>query len=173
MKKVYDIPLEHMRNTESNRRVYSTEEEAPAINTCGGGNREPKVAVTLLGGLGELKSNSGTQFYNQDRVYDAEGLSTAIPTSFNPYYGEKENNEVKKLTIRKLTEDECYRLMGFEQKDTNACREAGQSMAHIYHQAGDSIVTTVLASIFGELLGIDYRPIVEAYADKLHKEVAE
>ena len=28
----------------------------------------------------------------------------------------------KKLRIRKLTEGECYRLMGFEEKDTNACK---------------------------------------------------
>lgn len=76
-----------------------------------------------------------------------------------------------KLRIRKITEAECYRFMGFEKKDYEACRDIGQSAASIYHQAGDSIVTTVLVGIFGELLGVDYRPIIERYADNLHVEV--
>lgn len=76
------------------------------------------------------------------------------------------------LRIRKLTEGECYRLMGFERKDTDACKAAGQSAMNIYHQAGDSIVTTVLAAIFGELLGMkDYVEKIERYVDSLHAEV--
>lgn len=81
--------------------------------------------------------------------------------------------KTKKLRIRKLTEGECYRFMGFEQKDTEACRSAGQSKANIYHQAGDSIVTTVLVGIFGELFDMDYESKIERYCDKLHNEVSE
>ena len=35
-----------------------------------------------------MKSNNGTQFYEQDRIYDGDGLATAIPAekSFHPYY---------------------------------------------------------------------------------------
>ena len=75
------------------------------------------------------------------------------------------------LRIRKLTEGECYRLMGFERKDELACKAAGQSKSNIYHQAGDSIVTTVLMGIFGELLGLDHERKIEEYADRLHEEV--
>lgn len=38
-----------------------------------------------------------------------------------------------------------------------------QSNATIYHQAGDSIVVTVLIAIFGKLLGIDYEEIIKKY----------
>ena len=76
----------------------------------------------------------------------------------------------KRLRIRKLTEGECYRLMGFEEKDTEACKAVGQSKANIYHQAGDSIVTTVMVGIFGELLGYDYVKAIENHSDKLHNE---
>lgn len=76
----------------------------------------------------------------------------------------------KKLRIRKLTEGECYRLMGFEEKDTEACKAVGQSKANIYHQAGDSIVTTVLVGIFGELQGFDYEKAINRYVDRLHNE---
>ncbi len=77
-----------------------------------------------------------------------------------------------KLRIRKLTEAECYRFMGFEKKDYEACVKAGQSAANIYHQAGDSIVTTCLVGIFGEIFGLDYRKAIQDYADKLHAEVS-
>lgn len=130
--------------------------------------------VIVLGGIGEKKSNSGTQYYEQNRIYGG-GLLTAIPAekSFHPWYRVWERTMEKntKLRIRKITEAECYRFMGFEKKDYEACRDAGQSAANIYHQAGDSIVTTVLAAIFGEILGIEYRPIIESYADRLHGEI--
>lgn len=154
---------------DSIRRVYSTSALAPSVVTNGGGNHE--IKVVLWGGIGDKKSNGGTQWYEQDRIYDAEGLATAVPaeSAFHPYYTSKEIG-MKKLRIRKLTEGECYRLMGFEVEDTNACKSVGQSKANIYHQAGDSIVTTVLCGIFGELLNIDYKKAIEEYTKKLHEE---
>ena len=117
-----------------------------------------------------------------DRVYSSEGVSFAVTTS--PFFqgnaleesgmlGRKEDGMSMRLRIRKLTEGECYRLMGFEEKDTEACREIGQSKSAIYHQAGDSIVTTVLMGIFGEMLGIDYEAKIKDYVEKLHKEVEQ
>lgn len=39
--------------------------------------QEPK----LLGGLGEKKSNGGSQYYQQDRVYSSDGIAMCIPSS--------------------------------------------------------------------------------------------
>ncbi len=114
-------------------------------------NDEPKV----IGGIGEKKSNNGTQWFFQDRVYDNK-ISPAICTNFNPYF------LTKHLRIRKLTPSECYKLMGFTQRDYERCAKI-QSNATIYHQAGDSIVVTVLIAIFGELLGIDYEKVIKEY----------
>ena len=116
---------------------------------------EPKV----IGGIGEKKSNSGTQYYLQDRVYDNK-IATSICTSFNPYY------LTSNLRIRKLTPCECYKLMGFTTDDYNKCAEI-QSNATIYHQAGDSIVTTSLIAIFGKLLGVDYDRVIKDYVNDL------
>lgn len=126
----------------------------------------------VWGGLGEKTSNNGTQWFNQNRVYDTWTVSPAIETSFAPWFGARKDfmEKQKKLKIRKLTEGECYRLMGFEEKDTEACKAVGQSKANIYHQAGDSIVTTVLVGIFGTLLGLDYEKAIEKHSDKLHNE---
>lgn len=118
---------------------------------------EPKV----IGGIGEKKSNNGTQYYLQDRVYDNK-IATSICTSFNPYY--LSNNS----RIRKLTPCECYKLMGFTTDDYNKCAEI-QSNAAIYHQAGDSIVTTCLIAIFGKLLGVDYIYIIDNYINSIIK----
>ena len=62
------------------------------------------------------------------------------------------------------------RLMGFEGKDTEACRKAGLTKTNVYHQSGDSIVTAVLMGIFGELFDPDYRKKIEDYCEKLAKE---
>lgn len=112
---------------------------------------EPKV----IGGIGEKKSNNGTQWFLQDRVYDNK-ISPTICTSVNPYF------LTKHLRIRKLTPCECYKLMGFTKTDYERCAKI-QSNATIYHQAGDSIVVTVLIAIFGKLLGVDYEKVIKEY----------
>lgn len=106
-----------------------------------------------------------------DRVYSPNGLSPTLDTCAGGGLEKKIIDMESKERIRKLTEGECYRLMGFEEKDTNACKEVGQPKSTIYHQAGDSIVTTCLVALFGELLGFDYDKEITDYTDKLHKEV--
>lgn len=40
------------------------------------------IQPVMLGGLGEKVSNGGTQYYNQDRVYDSRSVSITISTVF-------------------------------------------------------------------------------------------
>ena len=35
----------------------------------------------VVGGLGEMKSNSGSQYFQQDRVYDSNHLALALPAN--------------------------------------------------------------------------------------------
>ena len=161
---------------ESTRRVYSSEGSSPTISTMCGGNHEPKILVSNETICLNSKVD-GRQPSLTDRVYSAQGVSTAVTTT-TFFQGnvledkqEKEDGRMSRYRIRKLTEGECYRLMGFQASDTEACRQIGQSKSQIYHQAGDSIVTTVLMGIFGELMGADYEAAIEDYAEKLHKEV--
>lgn len=109
------------------------------------------------------------------RVYSTEGLANTLNVcgggNREPKITERGNEEMaKRLRIRKLTEGECMRLMGFEEKDTESMRDAGLSKSAIYHCAGDSIVSTCLVALFGELLGRDWKSDIEAYADKLAAE---
>lgn len=68
-----------------------------------------------------------------------EGFKTAIlPVTNN-------------IRIRKLTPKECFRLMGFSDKDFDAAHKVGVSNSQLYKQAGNSIVVDVLYYIYVEL----------------------
>ncbi len=56
------------------------------------------------------------------------------------------------LGIRKLTPKECFRLMGFDDKDCDILVENKISNTQLYKMAGNSIVVDVLEEIFVELL---------------------
>lgn len=149
------------------RRVYSTETIAPTLHTCGGGNLEAKIMEEprLVGGFGEKKSNGGTQYYQQDRVYDGDDIAMCHLASIT---GGSYNYQVD-CRVRKLTEKECFRLQGVRDEDFERVKK-NQSKSSLYHLAGDSITTSVLMGLFGEMLGIDWRSKVDDLAEDLSKE---
>lgn len=119
---------------------------AKRITTRAGGRMDDnyiKDIPKVIGGIGDKKSNGGTQWYQQDRIYD-DNIAISVTTAFNPYY--KDN-----LRIRKLTPKECFRLMGVKDEDFDKVAQ-NQSNASLYHLAGDSIVVNVLMAIFKEML---------------------
>ena len=129
------------------RRVYDTDFIHPAI--AGGGNHLGNIMeekVKLVGGIGEKNSNGGTQYYQQDRIYDANELALwqSANENFNPWYQQD-------VRIRKLTPRECWRLMGQKDEDYDKAAEK-VSASQLYKQAGNSIVVDVLMAIFGEML---------------------
>ena len=63
----------------------------------------------------------------------------------------KEDSDLSKVRIRKLTPTECYKLMGFTAEDCKKVSESGISNAQLYKQAGNSIVVNVLEVIFTSL----------------------
>ena len=67
---------------ESANRVYDVGGVAPTMNTCGGGGLQPKTIETkCVGGFGEKKSNNGTQYYQQERVYQMGECSLCLPAN--------------------------------------------------------------------------------------------
>lgn len=75
------------------------------------------------------------------------------------------------MQVRRLTALECYKAMGFEQKDYDKVKY--QTDTTTYHQAGDSICTTVLCAIFGKLFDLDYETIINDYVDSLKGDYDE
>lgn len=58
----------------------------------------------------------------------------------------------ERLRIRKLTPKECFRLMGFDDKDVDILIDNRISNTQLYKMAGNSIVVDVLEEIYVELL---------------------
>lgn len=72
-------------------RIYSDDGLSPCLNTCSGGNLEPKIIIKegtdktiCLNSKGGRGGVEGLQSSLQDRIYSSEGISTAITTCFNP-----------------------------------------------------------------------------------------
>lgn len=121
-------------------------------------DKVPKV----IGGLGEMKSNNGTQFYQQDRIYD-DNVAISVTTDFNPYYASiDDDTELIYLRIRKLTPKECFRLQGVKDQDYFKIKQ-NQPDSKQYHLAGDSICCYgPLAAMYCELLGINFKDFFDS-----------
>lgn len=112
-------------------RIYDDNGISPAMDTCQGGNRMPKIIQNSHG------FNKGGVFENAPTI-----------TSGGKY---QDNNFVlENYRIRKLTPRECWRLMGV--KDEQFDRLHGISNSQLYKLAGNSIVVDVLEAIFKNLL---------------------
>lgn len=70
------------------------------------------------------------------------------------------------LRIRKFTPKECWRLMGIKDEDYEKVAK-NQSNASCYHLAGDSIVTTVLMAIFGQMFDVNWKEKINELAEEL------
>lgn len=165
---------------ESANRVYGVDGICPTVPTCGGGGIQPKIvevkkleAKTIcLNSKGGRNGVDGLQPSLQDRVYDPNGISTAITSSFMPNILEvKQNAEYEKVScptgfekfiyeidgelylirIRKLTPRECWRLMGFTDADYEKAASV-VSNTQLYKQAGNSIVKQVLMAVFSQMV---------------------
>ena len=133
-----------------------------------------EVVPKCIGGIGEKKSNSGSQFYQQDRIYDSEkvaaSLSANLPGGANMYdikmpmkeetnhgiFVKLENGDEiyavwypKKecyIAIRKLTPKECFRLQGWDDSYFEKA-EFVCSNSQLYKQAGNGVTVNVIYEI--------------------------
>jgi DNA (cytosine-5)-methyltransferase 1 len=112
-------------------RVYKPEGISPALDTCQGGNRMPKIIL------------DDTQGFDGLRTYEEYA-----PTLRASRIGLKTFEGIR---IRKLTPLECWRLMGFDDEDFKKAEASGVSNTQLYKQAGNSIVVNVLEKIFKNL----------------------
>lgn len=113
------------------KRVYDPSGLSPTLTTMQGGYRQPKILQRPRG------FNKG----------GAHGISPTISA-----HSWQQNNALltPDATIRKLTPRECWRLMAFSDEAFDKAVEAGISDTQLYRQAGNSIVVTVMESLFKE-----------------------
>ena len=93
--------------------------------------------------LNQSKESGGIQPYQQNRVYDKNGI---CPTLCANLGGDRNHNILNDYKIRRLTPRECFRIMDFP--DTFTWKV---SDSQAYKQAGNSIVVNVLYKILKQL----------------------
>ncbi len=98
--------------------------------------KQPKqIAVNQLN---KNKESGGVQPYQQNRVYDVNGVNPALNAGQQTWGG----NIINTQQIRRLTPRECFRLMDFPDTFTWTCSDS-----QAYKQAGNSIVVRCLELI--------------------------
>lgn len=135
---------------ESARRYYSVNGCSPTIHTCNGGNTEPKISEPQI-----THSEWKRQMYDRF-IEDSEGEVSGCVTNQSKSFGYRppmkgyskclkdESNDtgvVCNYRIRKLTPNECWKLMGLTEIDCAKAVAIGVSDSQLYKQAGNGIVT--------------------------------
>lgn len=108
--------------------------------------KNDEIKLTRLGGVFDTEKSK----HQAGSVWDSEGLCPTLDTMQG---GWRQPCIIpSQFKIRKLTPKECWRLMGFDDKDIEKCIKAKISNTQLYKQAGNSIVVDILEEIFKELL---------------------
>lgn len=123
-----------------NGRVYSTNGLCPTILTMQGGNKEPKIVSYT-----RSREDGSIQNRHLNDVANTIHDSTGQGGNTDSYVSEPS------FRIRKLTERECFRLMGLADTDISKIQASGVSRSQQYKMAGNSIVVDVLFHIFRKL----------------------
>ena len=130
---------------------------SPTITTCGGGQREVKIVEPLA-----LDEQNG--YIRQDGT-----VGTIVTDGSSPKHNNRVVEPMPNMRVRKLTTRECFRLMGVKDEDYERVAE-NQSKSSLYHCAGDSIVTSCLMSIFGELFDADWKNKIKLLLEEMKNE---
>lgn len=135
-----DKPINILHNKISIQdRVYDTDGIASSI-----------IASNFRGNIAEKKMFNP---YNNKEITDiapTQTTSCGSTTSSAAILISEDGTQC--MRIRKLSPLECWRLMGFDDKDFYQAQSAGVSDTQLYRQAGNSIVVNVLECILKKLL---------------------
>lgn len=112
------------------------------------------------------------KIYMQDMWQTNEGFRVLQQTllEIQEIWRPTKNQISNGLRIRKLSTREGFSLMGVKDEDFKKVNK-NQSDGSLYHLAGDSIVTTCLMAIFGELLDIDYKTKINDLVNHIVKKL--
>lgn len=104
----------------------------------------------------------------QNRVYSVDYSAPTITTCGD---GNREPKTMEKQNcrVRKLTENECGKLMGVKPCDI---KKIGKNLrkSAMYHCFGDSIVVPVLMALFGEMTDIDYQEKIKETVENIREQ---
>lgn len=157
--KVNKVGNTHPSGRGMNGYVYSEIGICPTITTNKGeghkilqfflnDDAELPILHNIYGGFKEKKPRVFYDYSPTIRTAAGGGHIPSVCTT-NPELVEK---IIDGFSIRKMMPIECFRLMGFTDKDHNILKENGISNTYLYRLAGNSIVVDVCERLFQELL---------------------
>ncbi|MBR4314791.1 MAG: DNA cytosine methyltransferase [Lachnospiraceae bacterium] len=136
-----------------------------------GSSNAPKIALnpTVICGIGEKKSNGGTQYYEQDRIYDATKVAGSLMRDSRMFYALPNNLEYQGdlieikvkdkvyyarwyakekhyIIVRRLTSKECFRLQGWSDDYYDKAAFVSTE-TNLYKQAGNGITVNIVKAI--------------------------
>jgi DNA (cytosine-5)-methyltransferase 1 len=111
------------------KRVYSVDGVSPTLNTCGGGNTQPKILE-----VGSLKPDHCTRSGQRDVVWDAHGIAGTLMSS--DY--KQPRPILHEYRVRKLTPNEYKKLQGFP-----SWYKQTVSNSQFYKQMGNAVSVPV------------------------------
>ena len=128
-------------NYEMNRRIYSIDYASPSITVFS--SHIPRILI-------EDHNDPETQTETNIEVKDMDRQEKQLGP-LRDWAKLKELIDSNKLTVRKLTPRECWRLMDMTDEDFDRAA-AVSSDTQLYKQAGNSIVVVCLEAIFENIL---------------------
>lgn len=127
--------------------VWDKDAIAPTLMTMQGGNRQPMIIDDIYASRGRYGEDGKVEQHLEPNL---DGFSNTLTTvQKDNYVAEPQENT---LRIRKLTPKECFRLMGFDDKDIDILVANGISNTQLYKMAGNSIVVNVMEKLMECLL---------------------
>ena len=84
---------------------------------------------------------------------------------------EKDGTEYE-IRIRKLTENECFILMGMTTEDCAKCKAIGESKTQLFKQAGNGLVSNCIQLLMEHLYKAQYDSTYECTDERILREQA-
>lgn len=146
-------------------RIYDDNGISPALDVLSGGNKMPKIIVKespieviIAASRGRNPDNpsdrtTGAPTEQRLELNQTGSSNTLTSVQKDNYVLEQYPEDVK---IRKLTPEECWKLMGFMIEDVTKAKSIGVSESQLYCQAGNSIITNCIAEIMEHLYKAQY-----------------
>ena len=137
-----DNPSDRTRGAKTKQRLEMNKDGL--VNTLTTVQKDNLLLEKKIQKVGQISSD-GSEY---GTVISKNGLSSTLAAGTHGYC----NNCIQQAyRIRKLTPKECWRLMGYTDKDFEKAA-AVNSNTQLYKQAGNAIVKQVLMAIFSQLL---------------------
>lgn len=156
--------LNHYNYDEMNR-VYSKEGCCPTLRTMQGGDRQPRV-LEPIATVTEATKKGYAEIYEGDSVNleqpnsktrrgrVGKQVAQTLTTSCNQGIVEP---TVQNFRVRKLTPNECWKLMGLSEEDCANAKNIGIADSQLYKQAGNGIVSNCVELLAEHLYKAQYK----------------